>query len=216
MSCIPSSGFDSNDTALLKTNGSILYQHVTRWTLSSFFFINTTIYEPSATIDGLILTPGQINELGDVIEEVNISPGMFTPGSSANTVEFLESGAAVIYNTQFSPIIRNQDENLNAYATVTLSDRNQPNTSLITTTTVVGQTPYVAQNYSTLNNYYLSDEGFNSLLERDFQNNVEGNFILNEAPGASNIETTMAPITVTTTTTTTTTTTSSTTTTTTV
>lgn len=188
MSVIPASGFDSNDTALLKTNGSILYQHVTRWVLTAFFFINTSLYEATELISGINFVPTNSNGTGTGTGTNVFSTEFGVVISGSIPDEMID-----IPENNLQGTVRNQDENLNAYATITLSDRDQPNTSLWVTTTIPGQIPQ--QQYPTLNNYYLSDDAFNDLLVRDAENSLRNNnFILNESPGASNVETTLSPV----------------------
>lgn len=92
MSCVVNSGFDSNDTSLLKTNGSILYQHVTRWTLQTFFYINTTLYETETTIDSINFNPINSSNL-DINTKPIIDNRMYD--SSGNLIEYNTSGGIV-------------------------------------------------------------------------------------------------------------------------
>lgn len=211
MSVVPNSGFDSNDTSMLKTNSSVLYQHVTRWTLSAFFYINTTLYEPSELIEGVVISPNQDGNKNLYINGFEVTPSAYysssagttsypgNAGNTYNTIEFLESGAAVIYDSNYG--LENKDEDLNAYAKVTLS-KTIPNTSSLTTTTSTEP----AINYPGLNNYYLG-LGFEDLLARDAKNTLLSGkqFATSNDPTASNIERPWYPLKVTTTSTTSTT-----------
>lgn len=132
ISCVPVSGFDSNDTALLKTNGSILYQHVTRWNLQAFFFINTSTYEAEELISGVgieflpavsgTLMNSKPVEYGNVIEH-NTSGGIVYPTSWSDRLAGAVSQADLddkydnpytagnLSNEEFDKVLTNQLKN---------------------------------------------------------------------------------------------------------
>lgn len=113
MGSIPVSGNDMNDPNMLKNNGAILYQHVTKWNLTSFFYINTSIYEDTES---------------PIITDINYHPTAINSISvSANSifVEYTDSGAILYPNGVEAVPNANNDVLLNEYARVTLDRNNE-------------------------------------------------------------------------------------------